>query len=221
MDALERVEIAFRAWLAYHHAHTRDPFAYALDPSVLPGLRADERARFLAAVADEMQRSKETFADHFQHKYGKDHPYMPIWMASEIMTFGHVVTLFRGSSPALKQAVARRIGMHDNVVFSWLLALNTMRNACAHHARLWNRELGIKPMIPKKDPAWQKPVQVGNNRIFGILTILKYCLDRIAPQSEWENRLRALLVEYAVVPKRSMGFPDNWEECPLWAPKQF
>ena len=72
---------------------------------------------------------------------------------------------------------------------SWLLALNTVRNICAHHSRLWNRELGTKPKIPAKDMAWQV-VLVKNDRIFGILTICKFCLDRIAPQSGWPDRLR-------------------------------
>ena len=33
-------------------------------------------------------------------------------------------------------------GATDTVFQSWLIALNGVRNICAHHGRLWNRELG-------------------------------------------------------------------------------
>ena len=217
MDVVERVEIAFRTQLAYQHAHHHgSPFAYADDPTALPGLRSDQRNRFLATLADEMDNSKETFAEHFRAKYGKDHAYMPIWMASEIMTFGHMFTLYRGSAPQVQRAVAAPLGVHDTVVGSWLLTLNTIRNVCAHHGRLWNRSIGTKPMIPAKDQHWKTPVAVGNDRIFGVLTILKYCLDRIAPQSGWPQRVGQLMEEYPDVPRASMGFPVNWQECPIW-----
>jgi len=99
-----------------------------------------------------------------------------------------------------------------------LLAINTVRNVCAHHGRLWNRELGTKPKIPAKDPAWNTPVTVGNDRVFGGLTLCKWSLDRIAPQSRWADRLRDLLEEFPAIPLVSMGFPTNWQQCPIWAP---
>ena len=219
IDAIERIEVAVRAQLAYLLAHqTGDPFAYATDPAVLPNLASDERLRFLEELADEARHSKETFAEHFQTRYGDEHPYMPIWMAAEIMTFGGMLMLFRGSHPDIRKAVAARFGVHDVVLRSWLLTLNTVRNICAHHGRLWNREFGTKPKIPAKDKAWHTPVPVGNDRVFGILTICKYCLDGIAPQSHWPNRWRSLLDAYPYVPRGSMGIPTNWQECPIWTP---
>ena len=220
MDAVERTEVAFRTYLAHFHAHHHhDPFAYADDPAALPGLKSHDRSRFLAKLADDTENSKETFAEHFRAKYGKDHGYMPIWVACEIMTFGQVMTLFRGSSPQIKRAVAAPFAVHDTVAQSWLLTLNTIRNICAHHARLWNRQLGVKPMIPvkKNDPRWHEPVEVKSDRIFGVLTILKHCMDRVAPQSTWPSRLISHLDQYPDIPRTSMGFPAGWKACPIWA----
>lgn len=92
-----------------------------------------------------------------------------------------------------------------------------MRNICAHHGRLWNRELGYKPMIPARDMSWHDPVRVENNRIFGVLAILKYLLSDIAPNSQWTTRLRELLAEYPEIPLAQMGFPGDWLLCPIWA----
>ena len=71
-------------------------------------------------------------------------------------------------------------------------------------------------MIPDKDQRWHAPVAVTNDRIFGVLTILKYCLDRIAPQSGWPGRVARLLADSPGIPRPSMGFPDGWERCAIW-----
>ena len=143
---------------------------------------------------------------------------MPLWIVAEVMSFGTVLTLYRGLEQILKQTVAREYSIADKVLTSWLIALNGVRNMCAHHARLWNRELGYKPLIPRgrKHPQWQEPVLIPNNRIFGILTILKYMLSYIAPQSKWDIRLIDLLDRYPEIPLTPMGFPANWKNCPIW-----
>ena len=132
IDAIERIEVAVRARLAYGLARqSGDPFAYATDPAALPNLTREENLRFLEELADEAVRSKETFAEHFRTKYGDEHRHMPIWMACEIMTFGGMLTLFRGAHPDIRRTVAAQFGVHDVVLKSWLLALNTVRNICA------------------------------------------------------------------------------------------
>ncbi len=217
IDAIERIEVAIRSHLAYHHAHYHsDPFSYVTDPDEMPELSATKRTRFLKEIAKETKFSKETFAEHFRRKYGDEHTYMPVWMASEIMTFGCMLTFFHGSPYDIRKKIADVFGITDEVFSSWLLTLNVVRNICAHHGRLWNREFGVKPKIPRKQPVWHQPVEVANNRVFGIMTICKYCMDRIAPQSHWPNRVQDLLTQFPDIPKRSMGFPDNWQNCPIW-----
>jgi abortive infection bacteriophage resistance protein len=215
IDAIERVEIGIRTAVVYEFSHRFGPFGY-LQNSRLPNLRASEHAQFLTRTYSETLRSKERFIVHFKDKYGDSHEMPPLWMVSEIMPFGQTSTFFRGVEKEVKYAVAHEYDLAFVIIESWLFALNTVRNICAHHGRLWNRELGIKPSIPKKDRRWHTPVQVRNNRIFGILTILKYMLNQIAPQSEWPDRLQNLLERYLDVPKGPMGFPANWEESPIW-----
>lgn len=92
---------------------------------------------------------------------------------------------------------------------SWLVALNTVRNCCAHHSRLWNKTLGAKPMIPRDDTAWHEPHEVGNHKMFGTLTVLSYMLETIAPATSWRSRLLDLMEER--LPReewRAMGFGD-------------
>lgn len=169
-------------------------------------------------MREEADRSREEFVSHFRNRYGDNHSDLPLWMVGEIMSFGKVLTMFNGVDDSMRRLIAYHHGTEDMVLKSWLGALNVIRNICAHHGRLWNRELGYKPLIPrgKKHPAWHIPVRIPQNRIFGILTILRYLLRTIAPQSNWEARLLALLDEYPEISRWSMGFPDNWKESLLW-----
>lgn len=218
LDAIERIEVSVRTQLAYHHAHDFGPFAYASDANALPSCTGRDRANFLQSITTEVNRSKDAFVKHFHSKYGDSHDHLPVWMAIEIMNFGAVLTFFRGSPHRIKQTIATIFNMPDKVFASWLLTLNTVRNICAHHSRLWNREIGTAPLIPlQKDyPEWHQPQTIQNNRVFAVLTICKWCLDRIAPQSHWADRCHALLAEFPDIPRVSMGFPVDWEKSPIW-----
>lgn len=54
--------------------------------------------------------------------------------------------------------------------------------------------------------------------MFGILTILSYLLERIAPETGWRARLLELLDRLDADELCRMGFADGWQECPLWKP---
>jgi abortive infection bacteriophage resistance protein len=218
IDAIERFEVTLRTQLAYHHAQVHGPFGYAVNRASRPKMSRKDFPEFYFNLLEELARSKEPFIKEFYADHGDEYDVPPIWEAAEVMSFGCVVTLYRNTTHNVKQPVASIFGVPDAVMDSWLLVLNTVRNICAHHARLWNRELGTKALIPrqKEYPEWRKPVQIGNDRVFGVLTICRHCLKRVAPQSGWANRLQALLEKYPDIPIASMGFPENWKESPIW-----
>ena len=204
MDAIERVEVALRSALVNGLTLRFGPFAH-LDPRAFPGINPDDHRRLLDDLRDGAQRSS-------------DYPDLPLWAAAEIMTFGNMFTLFRITGKHTQVGLARSYGVTGKVLFSWLLTLNYVRNLCAHHARLWNRELALKPLIPdaKHDPRWYGESLVGNNRIFAILTILHFLLRHIAPQSGWRDRLFGLFDRYPAIPLAPMGMPADWRNHDLW-----
>jgi abortive infection bacteriophage resistance protein len=217
MDAIERIEVAFRTQVIYHFAHTCGPFAY-LDMRNFPGLNEDKYGKWLEELRLEIIRSREPFIEHFRTKYGDFHSDPPVWMLAEVMSFGKILTMFRHVSVETQKKIAFEYCVPDEVMKSWFLSINTIRNICAHHGRLWNRELGMKPKMPnpRKYPDWHHPVEVGNRRVFGILTIIWYLLQRIEPSSKWEHELNDLLSRHPDIPKKDMGFPEDWQECPIW-----
>lgn len=84
MDALERIEVAVRGLVSAHHSRAFGAFGYIRDPSSLPDLR--ERHKLFEPLDRELERSQETFVAHFREKY--EDRELPIWMATEVMSFG-------------------------------------------------------------------------------------------------------------------------------------
>jgi abortive infection bacteriophage resistance protein len=217
MDALERVEVAVRTRLSYELGHRYGPFGYANVGAVFTGT-SELRSKLLDGIRGEVERAKkEQFLEHFFDKY-REHRDPPVWMATEVLSFGNVVRMVSMSRPEIQKKVTDYFGLPDEVVLSWLRTLNVIRNVCAHHSRLWNRRLPMKPLIPARHtyPDWHQPIRVPNDRMFTVFTQCIYLLGRLSPGSTWKRRLIALLDEYSQVSRRSMGFPENWEECPIW-----
>lgn len=208
------------AWVRARPAHllARDhgPFGY-LKSEGLPRLGEERHAAFIRRCRAEYARSSEPFALHFRETYGDVHDMPPIWMLANMMDFDSVLTLYRGVSVSILNEIALEAGVAARVLESWLVAINNLRNCCAHHARLWNREFGTKPKIPH-DARWHEPVQVRNDRIFGLLMIMSFLLRTAAPDTGCRWRLLELLEPLSEEGLRRMGFPDGWEACPMWAP---
>lgn len=215
LDGIERIEIAIRKGITYQLAHFNGAFGYTSANS-FPRLDHFQFTTLQEEFRKEYSRSKETFASHFQSKYGEVHDGLPIWMTTELISFGTLFTMFRGISIPLSKAIAKKYGIAEPVLLSWLGSLNTIRNICAHHARLWNRELGYKPMLPNKDDDWKVPVVIQSSKIFVILCILQYMLNFVAPNSQWKNRFLELLKQYPTIPIREMGFPEKWKQVSFW-----
>ena len=217
MDAIERVEIALRTQLVNCHTLACGSFGY-LDRANLPRMSVEQHRLFLEKIRNEAKQSREDFVIHYFEKYTSETD-LPLWMASELMTFGNMLSLFLHADKAIKTSIANEYGISDTVLESWLLSLNFVRNICAHHSRLWNRGFGNKqPAIPRahKHLDWHYPVSIKPDRIFGILSVLHFLLKQVAPNSQWRDRFSTLLETYNDIPIRFMGFPDNWKDSPIW-----
>jgi abortive infection bacteriophage resistance protein len=216
MDAIERVEIAVRTQLTNTFTLKYGAFGH-LNPTNLPKINNDKKIELIHKIREEAIHSQERFVEHYQQKYRKETD-LPLWMAVELMTFGMLFTLFRGTESEIKRNVAAVYGISAEVLYSWLHCLNQVRNICAHHGRLWNRVLGIKPAIPRrnKHPQWHTPVKVANERLFAVLTLLRYLIAYVAPLSRWPDRVEKLLQDYSDIPLTPMGFPKEWKDCPIW-----
>lgn len=219
LDAIERVEIAIRTKVTYLLGHHYGPFAH-LDPNNFH--RRFRHQAWLSKIRDETERSSEKFIEHFSNKYN-GFPNLPIWMLTEIMSFGALSRLYKGmknnKSAGItdKQDVASTYNVHYKTLEDWLHCLVYVRNVCAHHSRLWNRELAIRPRA-LKSPNWLPPVTPVNFRIFYPLLILRSLQSAIGMDDAWAYEVTNLIEPFAEeqANRNFMGLPDNWRQHPIW-----
>lgn len=72
------------------------------------------------------------------------------------MSFGAISNLFHGLKYFDQKEVSRIYGLPAPVFASWMHFLTYIRNLCAHHSRIWNRELAIRPKYPDKIFSWKE-----------------------------------------------------------------
>ncbi|HEY5743339.1 MAG TPA: Abi family protein [Chryseolinea sp.] len=239
LDAIERIEVAVRTRLVYHFVQAHGPFGH-LNARNLPGfkqrplwkrcwrnlkalvkLKGLERSAYLlwlAKLQNEKNRASDTFVKHFTKMYGDQHDYLPLWMACELMTCETALQLANGVDRIVIKQVAADFGFPDEQLLSWTKAIFTMRNSCAHHARIWNRVFGVKPSVPgkNKNPKWHATPGFANDRVGLILTVCHHWLGKVSTTTQWKERLFVLFDEYPEIPLAEMGIPTNWRTHALW-----
>lgn len=214
LDAIERVEIAIRTQVTYHLAQAYGAFGHIDPANFHPQF---DHATWLGNIEEETKRSNDEFIRHYRSKY-EGFPVIPIWMLTEVMSLGSLSRLYTGLKNEDKKEVSKHFNVHHKRLMSWLHALTYIRNICAHHSRLWNRELAIRP-DQAKEKVWSAPITPRNDRIFYILLILRHLLKATGNGSDWALEMNKLLEPFAKEARwrAAMGVPDRWKVHPIWS----
>jgi abortive infection bacteriophage resistance protein len=210
---LEKIEIAVRAKMT-HVLSTKYGSFWMEDATLFSD--AVKHQSTLAKIEEELQRSDEDFILSFHAKYSNSFP--PSFIALEITTFGPLSRLYDNlRSGTDKRSIAEAFGLPDKVFASWLHSLVSVRNLCAHHARIWNRWMRIQPLFPRRPAGvWLTDKSVSNNHIYYVLSMMIYLLNTVNPGHSFSQKIRDLFTKYANVDSRALGFPPSWDVEPLW-----
>ena len=215
-NEIEKIEIAIRTTIIDVCTDTyANPF-WMTDKSNF--IAESKYLKTMDLINHEIERSHEDFIIHFKTTYSN--PYPPAWILSEILPLGVLTNLFLNlKNPQIKKRVAQRFGLQLPVFTSWLTIITLTRNACCHHARVWNKQNTITPMQPKKTSSPWIKIPVNSLRVYFNLCIVKYFLGIISPNNDMAEKLKTLLAAYPLVDTMAMGFPEGWECEPLWLNK--
>lgn len=227
MDAVERIEIAIRGQMV-HLLGELSPLAYldgvhfrASFSSYDNRCGLSEHHDWLTKQGGLLSRSKEDFMMH--HRNEKKLP-VPIWVACEVWDFGATSRLFAGMKEADQHKISNVYGLSNGAILaSWLRSISYLRNVCAHHCRLWNRNIVESPKLPPESAfRWISHFtgsEISNirDRPFYLLCILGQLLTTINPNSLWIERLMnhlETLPEMSIFEMgiKNMGAMDNWKE---------
>ena len=213
LDALERVEVSLRTTVTYHLGHRHGPFGHEDAANFHPRF---DHGSWLVKLHDEVARSQDAFVTHYRRTYA-GFPALPIWMVTEVMSLGSLSRLVKGLQANDKRSVAGTFHLHPKRLEDWLHVLTYVRNVCAHHSRLWNRELAIRPDA-KGGAEWLPPLTPRNDRVFYTLLMLRHLQRCSGNGDEWAGACQALLTPITSVDRWrvAMGFPKNWTSHPVW-----
>lgn len=230
-DALKTLEVGLRVQVAYvlgkrdRFGHTnRAALAEDMCSRPAPGGRGDRFEHWMRKFSDlKRQAQAEDFVSHYTIKYDGN---LPVWVAVEVMDFGAIIRLFGLLDRNDQNTIARQWGVKDGRrLHKWLLALGNVRNLCAHHSRLWNKNLtyDVGRVNSKLVGPELKHVESHPNpkKLYVPLSILAYLVVRIDPTSDWPRTLRAKVDQnFPDVPgisaRSAMGFPEGWAAEGLW-----
>lgn len=208
--AIEKIEVYFRSQIAYVLSKDFGPFGYTKSENFITN--AYQHHKLVEDIDKEVKRSKEVFVAHFFEKYTETH--LPIWMMVEIVSFGTLSKLYKSLNPQQKREITDGLGLPQKVFDSWFHTLVYVRNVCAHHSRIWNKMLAIKPEVPRKIEFFKA---LNNKKIFFVLTMIEFILEKIDDDEFMlKDELRTLLAQHPEVKIENMGFPQDWEELELW-----
>lgn len=214
MDAAERIEVAARTTISNTLSERFGPHWYLAAARFTPRfLHADfvRRVRQETGIFPVNAHKQPDFIRHYLQRY--DRPAEPpSWMVFEVLPFGSVSLVFANLVDSEKKAIAEEFGLPRDRLQSWLHAASHLRNLCAHHSRVWNREFGIVPSVAKSEKNHVTQPKRFYNHAVSIQTLLK----TISSDTHWADRLAALLAEHPNIPLPAMGFPQNWRDQIIW-----
>lgn len=211
---LEKIEVAIRSQIINVMSnYTGTPF-WLNDPTNFK--EKEKHTRTIIEMKNDYRKSDAQFLKAFKNKYSDYLP--PSWMILELMPFGNLSILYENLSPVVqKREIAEYFGLDRKTFTSWIHCFAYLRNVCAHHMRLWNREMGIQPKIPTElSKTWLKKLPKSNSRCFFLFSTILYILQTVDPRNQFIFKIRMLFNKYPNIDPVAMGFPSEWECEPLW-----
>jgi abortive infection bacteriophage resistance protein len=236
-DALERIEVSVRSRMVEHLGQKsplshRDPANFSRKFTTTASRRYGHNGQPLTLYQDWLdrqdklfRRSKEDFAEHFRAKYAGAAQHPAVWVSSETWDWGVLSHGFDGLAPPDKHAIARIFSnMNGQDLASWLRHLNDIRNVCAHHSRLWNRNTANPPRLPNRGSCalldHLHAHSKSTRRLYAGVAICAYMMRALYPRTQWHTRFRDFVLSEApksqLIDSRVAGFPARWHQEALW-----
>jgi abortive infection bacteriophage resistance protein len=199
---IEPIEIAFRTAICHEIALiTQNAFWYLEEQWFSdPAWHQD----FLKLCYDAYRRSEEEFIHAYADKHSDPaNPTLPpCWMQVEIMSFGVWSKVYKHiNDQGMRRAIAQRFCTSAWYLESWIHSIVVTRNLCAHHSRIWNRILPVRPRVSQR-------MRLGISataRIGAVIAAMYEILHALGQASVLIFELDELLNNYPRVQRAKMG----------------
>ena len=208
MDALERIEVAFRTVIVNCLSEKCGAFWLENPDCFHDKNKRNTQTSMLEEIRKQIEQQKTAPSlEHYYQTYSAPE-IPPAWIVFEILPFGCVSRIYENLKRPYRKAVAEKFGIEESILQSWFHALSVLRNSCAHHSRIWNRKY---PFKIKKANAF--PELNTAERFYCFALIIDILLSRIVQTPTWTRRLKETINEFSdIVNPLQMGFPADWDK---------
>ena len=195
-DGIERIEIALRTrvgeWIV-----ARGPLAYEAKDLFRPDF---DHKSWLTTARRRLKRAEGNNAAirHYSEKYEG----YPFWVLAETLDFADISKLYAGLPINAQHEISRSFGFvidplrlkgkHRKNYYSrdplarWCEQLTVVRNVCAHHGRLFNRNLLPASTVAFRTIDGLESLPEGqSDKLFGALLVMAFMLNSISPGTSW------------------------------------
>lgn len=233
---IQRIEIVIRNKLnEFMCCQTESAFWYL--NSQLFGWNTTSYADTVNKLRASFLESQETFAKHFRDQYYNEYCRFyslmpPSWMAIELMTFGNLLTLLNSISDQtidemkLDRWSKNHIGPDKfKKLTNWMHCIRDVRNHCAHHNRLFNRNFPAPDGIKRHMNKSVKLVKIADtgkpqdqlNRLYTVLAAMQVIANEVGLASVGP-KIDKLFEDFPEAKQHlaSMGFPEDWKQEELF-----
>jgi abortive infection bacteriophage resistance protein len=234
LDGIERIEVAFRSRIG-HLVGEIGPLAHT---EATHFRSTFDHANWLGLAKGRVARAtgRDQFVDHHHQHYDGQ---IPIWVLTDLLDFADLSKLYAGMIASDQKVIAewfkvtvapdatqstRRNWAKKPPLTNWLEHLSVVRNICAHHGRLWNRQLtplGVPqrirhlPVFDDLIPTFEKLSEDQHQieRVYGTICIISYLLHSVEASNAWRSSVDNLVDwTFPQLSHRSpteMGFPNS------------
>ncbi len=208
---LQYVEISLRAYISNTHAEKYGSTGY-IDPVSFE--RADKHLAFINKFKKEKEHHgwKEEFVKHHIKKYDGR---FPIWAAVELLSFSELVTLYQNLKDDMKTKICtEHYGTKDiKIIEDRLRNISDLRNICAHHGRLYCREMTYDMKLTHEEKEVVGRLGAGiiaaPRTLFVYMIILKKIVKTDFYWGKFVQGFDALPKKYPFVRLERYGFPPR------------
>jgi abortive infection bacteriophage resistance protein len=198
VEYLEKIEVKARCQVAHELGNEFGPKAF-YDCS-----NFNNAVEWESIIASFTKSANRDLTDPVASHYFKEYDgVFEIWIVVEYLSFGELSRLFGITKKHIQSKIASNFEIHEVLLKSWLYALSTLRNVCAHYGYLRMRKFPILPAIPKSI----KYLNISGRGLFPNIIALSWLLEK-EDRANFVGRLLLLPLELD-----RFDFPDNWLEC--------
>ena len=209
LEAFSHIEVSIRTQWTYQLSYSHGGGEHAHLNSSL----------FSKEYNENLATLKRDYEDHGKNLHRYEFEHCPIWVISEVMSLGQLSRWYRSTILPVRQLVASHYQLGQKQMGSLLRHLVVVRNSCAHHELLWDREFITKFSRPKRMGSFPSPREFFNasqtGKLYNTLVMVSYLTMVITSNRSWTRDLVALMNRYPNIPQNRMGFVAGWRELPI------